>query len=92
MHCHEQSLQTASLSRHAEMVLSAAQQQHVHPAGEQYEARLRLQHTKLNPRTAWAKRRAGGSAEDAEGNLTAGGALARPSRLPKGTIEACIAQ
>ena len=59
----------------------------LHSAGEKYEQRLRAQHTKLNPRTAWAKRRAGDSLEDAEGDLTAGGALARPSRLPKGTIE-----
>jgi WD40 repeat protein len=58
-----------------------------HAAGDKYEARLRAQHTKLNPRTSWARRRTGDSLEEAEGDLTAGGALARPSRLPKGTLE-----
>lgn len=54
-------------------------------AGVQYESRLRAQHKKLNPRTSWAKARP--DDEAAARDLAAGGALAKPYRLPAGTIE-----
>lgn len=54
-------------------------------AGTQYESRLRAQHKKLNPRTSWAKARP--DDEAAARDLAAGGALAKPYRLPAGTIE-----
>lgn len=75
------------MRHHGSVIIICTTHERLHHAGEKYKQRLRAQHTKLNPRTAWAKRRAGDSLEEAEGDLTAGGALARPSRLPKGTIE-----
>lgn len=72
-------------------------------AGRQYEQRLRAQHNKLNPRTAWAslkkaakrKHAAGGgsdsddeAAEAAERLLQrAGGLLARGAALPPSMLE-----
>ncbi|CAK0782784.1 hypothetical protein CVIRNUC_005979 [Coccomyxa viridis] len=70
-------------------------------SGKEYEARLRKQHSKLNPRTSWAteegrsrKRRRAGYGEDSEDDedaeallASAGGLLARPAQLPPGLIE-----
>ncbi len=54
-------------------------------AGQQYQDRLRAQHRKLNPRTRWAKPRAGDG--DGAALLEAGNVLGRPSRLPAGSLE-----
>lgn len=54
-------------------------------AGTQYESRLRAQHKKLNPRTSWAKVRPDDEATARD--LAAGGALAKPYRLPARTLE-----
>ena len=59
--------------------------------GKEYEARLRQQHSKLNPRTSWAtreggrgrKRRRAGYGEDSEDDECAPCFLCRMCRLPR---------
>lgn len=59
--------------------------------GKEYEARLRQQHSKLNPRTSWAtrdsdrsrKRRRAAYSEDSEDDECAPCSLCRLCRLPR---------